>query len=83
MHLTLFKVYSQPNKRLSVNWRPDDAFCKPAFGERCSTTNLLMKVKRRPRKGDNSKYEYHIEVVGIVDTTYKFHGTVYQTINFF
>jgi hypothetical protein len=36
-----------------------------------------MKVKRRPRKGDNSKYEYHIEVVGIVDTTYKFHGTVY------
>lgn len=68
------KVYSQPNKRLSVNWRPDDAFCKPAFGERCSTTNLLMKVKRRPRKGDNSKYEYHVEVVGIVDTTYKFHA---------
>lgn len=68
------KVYSEQNKRLSVNWRPDDAFCKPAFGERCSTTNLLMKVRRRPKKGDKSQYEYQVEVLGIIDTTYKFNA---------
>ncbi|XP_063422877.1 general transcription factor 3C polypeptide 5-like [Mytilus trossulus] len=68
------KVYSESNKRLSVNWRPADPFCKPAFGERCSTTNLLMKVKRRPKKGDKSKYEFQVEVLGIIDTTYKFNA---------
>ena len=33
-----------------------------------------MKVQRRPKKGDKSKYEYQVEVLGIIDTTYKFNG---------
>ena len=80
VQFVLFKVYSEPNKRLSVNWRPDDAFCKPAFGERISTTNLLMKVKRRPKKEDSSKYEYQVEVLGIIDTAYRFNGNSLMTI---
>ncbi|XP_041369834.1 general transcription factor 3C polypeptide 5-like [Gigantopelta aegis] len=72
------KTYNQETKRLELHCRPDDPYCKPAYGDRCKTTNLLMKVKRRQKRtkehGESveDSYEYCVEILGIVDTTYKF-----------
>ncbi|KAJ8300887.1 hypothetical protein KUTeg_022406 [Tegillarca granosa] len=70
------KTYSEVNKRLALNWRPNDIFCKPAFAERCQTTSILLKICRRRRKGDDSgtSDQYQVEFLGDVEVSYRFQG---------
>ncbi|PSN45535.1 hypothetical protein C0J52_05772 [Blattella germanica] len=43
-------TYSLRNRRLELRFRPDDAFSKPACGDRHKTLSLLLKVKIRRKK---------------------------------
>jgi hypothetical protein len=51
----LFQTYSLANRRLELRFRPDDAFSKPACGDRHKTLSLLLKVKVRRKKNKNSQ----------------------------
>ncbi|XP_013411521.1 general transcription factor 3C polypeptide 5 [Lingula anatina] len=81
------KTFEDPGKRLPLRWRPDEFYCKPAYADRCDTTNLLLKVQKWRRKKKNGRtgkgmqgdkltgdrdVKYHSEVLGRVSTTYKF-----------
>ncbi|KAK3088746.1 hypothetical protein FSP39_023218 [Pinctada imbricata] len=70
----LSEIYSDETKRLPLQWRPDDIFSKPAYGERNLTTNLLLKVKVRRRKSTKEICQCSTEVLGTVGITYKFKG---------
>ncbi|XP_033731936.1 general transcription factor 3C polypeptide 5-like [Pecten maximus] len=72
----LSKSFSNSNKRIALRWRPQDIYCKSVYGERYPTTNLLMKVKRRWKKDKPEESQYHIEVLGVIDNTYKFQALV-------
>lgn len=41
---------SDPVTRLDLRFRPEDPYCKPAYGDRSATTNLLLKVHIRKRR---------------------------------
>ncbi|XP_060572664.1 general transcription factor 3C polypeptide 5-like [Ruditapes philippinarum] len=71
----LEKIYSDPIKRLPLQWRPEDIYCKATYGDRTNVSNLLMKVTRRRRKSDGHE-EYKVEILGRVYTTYKFQAMV-------
>ena len=71
------QVYSDPSKRLPLRWRPEDVYCKAAFGDRVHSNSLLMRVRRRRKKSEDAKFEYQVEVLGIVNVTYKFQGMSY------
>ncbi|XP_013788268.1 general transcription factor 3C polypeptide 5-like [Limulus polyphemus] len=80
---SLSKVYSEPSRRLELRYRPNDIYCKCGHGDRFNTTNLLMKVVRKKVKravDENSLsessdcYTYRVDIIGIVDTTYRFKG---------
>ncbi|XP_045195557.1 general transcription factor 3C polypeptide 5-like [Mercenaria mercenaria] len=71
----LEKIYGDPMKRLPLQWRPEDFYCKATYGDRIKASNLLMKVCRRRRKSDG-KEEYEVKVLGIVETVYKFQAMV-------
>lgn len=51
----LFQTYSLKNRRLELRFRPDDAFSKPACGDRHKTLSLLLKVKVRRQKNKNGQ----------------------------
>ncbi|CAH1786889.1 unnamed protein product [Owenia fusiformis] len=68
------KTYANPSKRLELYHRPQDLYCKPAVADRTSTTNLLLKVKRKKTKRPDGKDEIETKLEGIVDVTYKFRG---------
>lgn len=71
-------VYSEPTRRLELSYRPQDIHCKCAHGDRFDTTSLLMKVKRIPKKKSEMESddddEFSIEIIGVIDTAYKFKG---------
>ncbi|XP_062867490.1 general transcription factor 3C polypeptide 5 [Trichomycterus rosablanca] len=69
----LSKTYADPSKRLELCYRPKDPYCHPLCGNRFSSSNLLIKVRRRTRK---STGESHVtmEILGLIETTYKFQG---------
>ncbi|XP_033606332.1 general transcription factor 3C polypeptide 5 isoform X1 [Cryptotermes secundus] len=48
-------TYSLKNRRLELRFRPDDAFSKPACGDRHKTLSLLLKVKVRRQKKKNGQ----------------------------
>ncbi|KAJ9599307.1 hypothetical protein L9F63_010221 [Diploptera punctata] len=53
-------TYSLRNRRLELRFRPDDAFSKPACGDRHKTLSFLMKVKlRRKKKKDDNSSNYN------------------------
>ncbi|PIK42469.1 hypothetical protein BSL78_20675 [Apostichopus japonicus] len=77
----------QSGRRLALNFRPGDSFCKPLYGSKYSTTNMLLKVTRKKSPAgssvkttdqttatNNSTDEYSCEMIGTVDTTFKFEG---------
>ena len=67
------RVVSESNRRLELRFRPDDVFCKPTCGERCTDTNsFLLRVKRLRNKRDPTKTKIETEIVGTVATTFKF-----------
>ncbi|XP_034048551.1 general transcription factor 3C polypeptide 5 [Thalassophryne amazonica] len=71
---TVSKTYTNPNKRLELRYRPQDPFCHCLFGNRLSSTNLLLRVRRRVRKNDPKDAQMHMEILGVIGTTYKFQG---------
>lgn len=70
----LSKTYADSSKRLELRYRPKDPYCHPVCGNRFSSTNLLIRVCRRRRKGSNEEGHMSIEVLGLIETTYKFQG---------
>lgn len=73
-------------KRLDLRFHPDSVFCKPAQGDGCSATGMVIKVKRRrylqkPRINENMEAqsvetysEPEVTVVGLVNRIVKFDG---------
>ena len=56
--------------RLQIRFRSDDPYCKHTVGDGEDTCGLLIKVFRK-RKSDN-EYSYRVEILGTVNTIYKF-----------
>ncbi|KAF3702269.1 General transcription factor 3C polypeptide 5 [Channa argus] len=71
---TVSKTFAHPNRRLEMRFRPQDPFCHSLYGNRFSSSNLLLKVRRRVRKTDPKDVELQMDVVGVIGTTYKFQG---------
>lgn len=67
------KTYGDSSKRLELRFRPKDPFCHPVNGNRYSSTNLLLRVRRRTNKG-SGETQISMEIVGLIGTTYKFQG---------
>ncbi|XP_071322717.1 general transcription factor 3C polypeptide 5 [Trachinotus anak] len=68
------KTFAHPNRRLELRYRPQDPFCHSLCGNRFPSSNLLLRVRRRVRKKDPKEAEIHMEVLGVIGTTYKFQG---------
>ncbi|MFT7817599.1 general transcription factor 3C polypeptide 5 [Arapaima gigas] len=71
------KTYSDPTKRLELYFRPRDPYCHPLCGNRYPSINLLLRVRRRVRKGGSGsdrESEVAMEILGVIGTTYKFQG---------
>lgn len=60
-------------KRLDLKFRPNNVFSKPIFGDMRPTTGLLVKVKRRRRKGEQFG-ETETEILGTIKSIIKFDG---------
>ncbi|XP_028274096.1 general transcription factor 3C polypeptide 5 [Parambassis ranga] len=71
---TVTKTFANPNKRLELRFRPQDPFCHSVCGNRFPSSNLLLRVRRRVRKKDPQDAEIHMEILGVIGTTYKFQG---------
>lgn len=71
---TVSKTYAHPNRRLELRFRPQDPFCHGLCGNRLDSSNLLLRVRRRVRKSDPNDAQIHMEIVGVIGTTYKFQG---------
>uniref|UniRef100_UPI00358EBF40 general transcription factor 3C polypeptide 5-like n=1 Tax=Myxine glutinosa TaxID=7769 RepID=UPI00358EBF40 len=78
----LDKVHGDPGRRIELSFRPGDPYCRPVYGDRFSSTSLLLRVRRRRRALKQGVEEPGIwgpctsQVVGIITTTYKFQGLV-------
>ncbi|KAM3874401.1 general transcription factor 3C polypeptide 5 [Diretmus argenteus] len=70
----LSKTYGHPNRRLELRFRPQDPFCHSLCGNRFPSSNLLLRVRRRVRKKDPGEAQIHMEILGVIQTTYKFQG---------
>ncbi|XP_022623743.1 general transcription factor 3C polypeptide 5 isoform X1 [Seriola dumerili] len=68
------KTFAHPNRRLELRFRPQDPFCHSLCGNRFPSSNLLLRVRRRVRKKDPKDAEIHMDVIGVIGTTYKFQG---------
>ncbi|KAK6305349.1 hypothetical protein J4Q44_G00241290 [Coregonus suidteri] len=68
------KTYADPSRRLELRFRPQDPFCHPVCGNRFPSTNLLLRMKRRVRKGNPKEAQINMDILGVIGTTYKFQG---------
>lgn len=68
------KTFAHPNRRLELRYRPQDPFCHSLCGNRFPSSNLLLRVRRRTRKKDPKDVEIHMDILGVIGTTYKFQG---------
>lgn len=62
---------------MALNFRPDNIFSKPIFGDVKPTTGLLLKVRRRKKKSNKPNApaeEPQVEIVGSVKSIVKFEG---------
>lgn len=59
------------NRRLELRFRPDDVFCKPACGDKHQTSAVLLKVKVRRKKTDET-VSTKARVVGKVNSVFRF-----------
>ncbi|XP_054613736.1 general transcription factor 3C polypeptide 5 isoform X1 [Dunckerocampus dactyliophorus] len=71
---TVSKTYAHQNLRLELRYRPQDPFCHALCGNRFSSNNLLLRVRRRISKKDSRVAEIKMEILGVIGTTYKFQG---------
>ncbi|CAB1332806.1 unnamed protein product [Coregonus sp. 'balchen'] len=80
------KTYADPSRRLELRFRPQDPFCHPVCGNRFPSTNLLLRMKRRVRKGNPKEAQINMDILGVIGTTYKFqakdgsHTSLYDKI---
>lgn len=70
------QTFAHPNRRLELHFRPQDPFCHSLYGNRFSSSNLLLRVRRRVRKNNPQDAEIRTDVLGVIGTTYKFQGYV-------
>ncbi|KAG8010853.1 General transcription factor 3C polypeptide 5 [Nibea albiflora] len=68
------KTFAHPNRRLELRYRPQDPFCHSLCGNRFPSSNLLLRVRRRVRKKDPNDAQIHMDILGVIGTTYKFQG---------
>ncbi|XP_077944356.1 general transcription factor 3C polypeptide 5 [Gasterosteus aculeatus] len=68
------RTFAHPNRRLELRFRPQDPFCHSLCGNRFPSSNLVLRVRRRVRKRNPKDAEVHMEILGIIGTTYKFQG---------
>ncbi|XP_059214426.1 general transcription factor 3C polypeptide 5 [Centropristis striata] len=68
------KTFAHPNRRLEMRYRPQDPFCHSLCGNRFPSSNLVLRVRRRVRKKDPKDVEIHMDILGVIGTTYKFQG---------
>ncbi|KAK1884206.1 General transcription factor 3C polypeptide 5 [Dissostichus eleginoides] len=68
------KTFAHPNRRLELRFRPQDPFCHSLCGNRYPSSNLVLRVRRRVRKKDPKDVEIHMDILGVIATTYKFQG---------
>lgn len=69
------QVFSTPNRRLPLQFSPNNIFCKPAYGDQRRSTGILVKVKiRRPKNKSRSQQIISptVSIVAMVDTIYEF-----------
>lgn len=69
------QVFSTPNRRLPLQFSPNNIFCKPAYGDQRTTTGILVKVNiRRPKNKDKAQQIISptVSIVAMVDTFYEF-----------
>ncbi|XP_036974237.1 general transcription factor 3C polypeptide 5 [Acanthopagrus latus] len=71
---TVSKTFAHPNRRLELRFRPQDPFCHSLCGNRFPSSNLLLRVRRRVRKKDPKDAEIHMDILGVIGTTYKYQG---------
>lgn len=76
---TVENVFNSPKDRLELTFRKQDPYAHPTHGDRVASRSLLVRFKRRRMKKsadnpDNSSqlYDYRVEVVGKIQTTFKF-----------
>ena len=43
-------MVAEPNRRLELRFRPDDAYCKPACGEKHHGSSFLLRVRKMRKK---------------------------------
>eukprot|EP00066_Takifugu_rubripes_P028736 XP_011618002.1 PREDICTED: general transcription factor 3C polypeptide 5 [Takifugu rubripes] len=70
----LSKTFAYSNRRLELRFRPQDPFCHSLCGNRFSSSNLILRVRRRVRKNNPKDAEIHMDILGVIGTTYKFQG---------
>uniref|UniRef100_A0AAY4C7W1 General transcription factor 3C polypeptide 5 n=1 Tax=Denticeps clupeoides TaxID=299321 RepID=A0AAY4C7W1_9TELE len=66
------KTYSDPSKRLELHYRPQDPYCHPVCGNRYPSTSLLLRVRRRVRRGNPEDVQLTVDALGVIETTYRF-----------
>ena len=49
-----WQTIQDKNKRILLNFRPDDPYCKPVYGDRIPTACLVLKIRRRKKKSANA-----------------------------
>ncbi|XP_065917967.1 general transcription factor 3C polypeptide 5-like [Dysidea avara] len=59
---------------LGLKFRPDDIYCTPLTSPKEKATGLVLKVKRRRKKGDTKWSKCETEVLGVVGSKYEFKG---------
>ncbi|RDD43415.1 General transcription factor 3C polypeptide 5 [Trichoplax sp. H2] len=66
----LDQTIADPNMRLALNFRPEDEFCHPTYGDRSdSTRTLLLHVKHKKSDGT-----VRLNILGNIKTIYSFQG---------
>ncbi|KAL3242078.1 hypothetical protein MRX96_047816 [Rhipicephalus microplus] len=67
------KTYADPTRRLEMKFRPEDPYCKSAYGNNTDVSCLVLKVKKN--RG-NTDEPYTVTIEGTISTAYKFRGMV-------
>lgn len=62
---------------MDLRFQPENIFCKPVYGDLCSTSGVLVKVKVRRRKGaasstNDSATKTEVTVLGAVNSIVMF-----------
>lgn len=61
-------------ERMQFKFRPEDPNSVPLFSGRKSSTDLVVKVRRK--KKPDGTHDYKFETVGVIDTTFHFEDKI-------